>query len=164
MSSINKNLSDFSQNSGATNGQPYTVAIVVADWNKEITEALYLGAQKTLLNNGCLSQNIITVRVPGAFELPQAAAQLMKNARPVDAVICLGCVVKGDTDHNVYINHAVAQGLQNLAISHCKPFIFGLLTTFSQQQALDRAGGKHGNKGEEAAFTALQMLNIQYDF
>jgi 6,7-dimethyl-8-ribityllumazine synthase len=162
MSSVNKNLSDFSENSGTFNGQPYTIAIVVADWNKEITGALHEGAQQTLLNNGCLAENIITVRVPGAFELPQAAACLMKGSRSIDAVICLGCVVKGDTDHNVYINHAVAQGLQNLAISHCKPFIFGLLTTFDQQQALERAGGKHGNKGEEAAITALQMLNIKY--
>jgi 6,7-dimethyl-8-ribityllumazine synthase len=194
MSSSDKNLSDYSQNSGNLEGAPYRVAIVVADWNKEITEALYVGARETLLKHGVSAHHIRTIRVPGTYELPQAAACLLKESeraedvyrnnavalradmatravdantpllldKIVDAVICLGCVIKGETSHNEYINHAVAQALQTLALRYFKPAIFGVLTPNDQQQALDRAGGKHGNKGTEAAITALQMLNIEY--
>lgn len=164
MSSADKNLSDHSQNSGNLSGINRKVAIVVADWNKEITEFLYEGAKNTLLEHGVKAEDIRTIRVPGTYELPQAAAIAFspKASLEVDSVICIGCVIKGETSHNEYINQSVAHALQTLALQHLKPCIFGVLTPNTYQQALDRAGGKHGNKGAEAAVTALQMMNLEY--
>jgi 6,7-dimethyl-8-ribityllumazine synthase len=97
--------------------------------------------------------------VPGTFELPYAAKQLATKGQ--DAVICIGCVIKGETDHDVYINSSVAHALQQLNLQYNMPFIFGVLTPNTEVQALDRAGGKHGNKGTEAAITALKMMNLK---
>ncbi|MEM1120782.1 MAG: 6,7-dimethyl-8-ribityllumazine synthase, partial [Bacteroidota bacterium] len=99
---------------------------------------------------------------PGAFELPGGAAMLAGKHK-LDAVICLGCVIKGETSHNEYINQSVGMGLTNLSIASGKPFIFGLLTPNNEQQALERAGGKHGNKGVEAAVTAIRMAALKQD-
>jgi 6,7-dimethyl-8-ribityllumazine synthase len=153
-----KNLSDFS---GTTipSAAPYSFGIVVAEWNAEITNALYQGAYKSLIDNGALPQNIHSYPVPGSFELTSAADILLKNSN-VDAVICLGCVIQGETKHFDFICNAVANGLSNVAIKYSKPVIFGVLTTDNQQQAIDRAGGKHGNKGDEAAITAIKMVSF----
>jgi len=158
MASHLKNLSDFS---GTTipSAAPYSFGIVVAEWNAEVTNALYQGAYKTLVDNGALPQNIPSYPVPGSFELTSAADILLKETK-VDAVICLGCVIQGETRHFDFICDAVANGLSNVAIKYSKPVIFGVLTTDNQQQALDRAGGKHGNKGDEAAITAIKMVNF----
>jgi len=159
MASHLKNLSDFSHTT-IPNGLAFKIAIVVAEWNAKITGALYEGALQTLLKHGVKEENIITMAVPGSFELT-AAAEILLNSKPnLDAVICLGCVIQGDTKHFDFICDAVANGITNVGIKHSKPVIFGVLTTNDEEQALDRAGGKHGNKGDEAAITALKMAHF----
>lgn len=130
--------------------------IVVSDWNKDITHALYEGCRETLIKHGAKEENLHTIQVPGTFELP-AAARIIAGREKLDAIICLGCVIKGETKHDEYINNAVSQGLINLSIATGKPYIFGVLTPNTHEQAVDRAGGKHGNKGVEAAVTAIRM-------
>lgn len=134
-------------------------AIVVAEWNEDITEALFLGAREALLKLGVKKKNIIRKNVPGSFELP-LGAQWMAKQKEIAAVIALGCVIQGDTPHFDYICHAVANGIMNVNLSSNKPVAFGVLTTLNKKQALERAGGKHGNKGEEAAVTVVQMLEF----
>ena len=135
------------------------VAIVVAEWNEEITEALYQGAVAGLVSNGIKKNNVIRKNVPGSFEL-SLGALWMAEEKGIDAVICLGCVIQGDTPHFDYICQAIAYGITEAGLKTRKPVIFGVLTTLNKQQAMDRAGGKYGNKGEEAALTALKMLNF----
>lgn len=134
-------------------------AIVVAEWNEEITEPLFQGALDGLLKLGAKKKNIIRKTVPGSFELP-LAAQWMAEKKNVDAVICLGCVIQGETAHFDYICQAVAYGTMKVGLKTNKPVAFGVLTTLNKQQALERAGGKYGNKGEEAALTVIRMLEI----
>jgi len=153
-----KNLSDFS-NTEIPSAVPYRFGIVVAEWNAEITNSLYEGAYQSLVNHGALPEKIFTYAVPGSFELTSGADLLLKNLH-LDAVICLGCVIQGETRHFDFICNAVANGISNVAIKYAKPVIFGVLTTDNQQQAIDRAGGKHGNKGDEAAITAIKMANL----
>jgi 6,7-dimethyl-8-ribityllumazine synthase len=136
------------------------IAIVVAKWNDDITDALYLSAYGTLTRHGIAATNIELVTVPGSFELT-LGAQFKAVQENIDAVICLGCVIQGETPHFDYICQAVANGITNLNIKFNKPVIFGVLTTLNKQQALDRAGGKYGNKGEEAALTAIEMLLLK---
>lgn len=131
--------------------------IVVSEYHEEITSALLKGATDTLLAHEVSEDNIFVCYVPGAFEMPLGSLKIFEEHK-LDAVIALGCVVKGETDHDIYINHAVAKGMMNLSIEHAKPFIFGLLTPNNYEQALDRAGGKHGNKGIECAIAALKMV------
>ncbi len=133
-------------------------AIVVAEWNEEITEPLFEGAQEALLKLGVKKKNIVRKNVPGSFELP-LAAQWMAEKKDVDAVICLGCVIQGETPHFEYICQAVANGIMKVNLKSNKPVAFGVLTTLNKKQAMDRAGGKFGNKGEEAAVTVVKMLN-----
>jgi 6,7-dimethyl-8-ribityllumazine synthase len=135
------------------------VAIVVADWNEDITGALYEGAYQSLLAHGIKKQNIIRKNVPGTFELTLGSVW-MAEQKDVQAVIALGCVIQGDTPHFDYICQAVAYGITEVNIKTKKPVIFGVLTTLNKKQALERAGGKLGNKGEEAALTALKMLDF----
>lgn len=142
-----------------TNLSKKKVAIVVAEWNEEITEALYGGAAACLAAHGVKKKNIIRKNVPGSFELPLGALWMARE-KGIDAVICLGCVIQGDTPHFDYICQAVAYGVTEAGLKTNKPVAFGVLTTLNKQQALDRAGGKLGNKGEEAALTALKMLNF----
>jgi 6,7-dimethyl-8-ribityllumazine synthase len=137
-------------------------AIIVAEWNEEITEALYNGAVECLLNSGVKKQHIVRKNVPGTFELTLGSL-LMAERKTIDAVIALGCVIQGDTPHFDYICQAVAYGITEVNIKSKKPVIFGVLTTLNKQQALERAGGKLGNKGEEAAITAIKMLEFQKD-
>lgn len=134
--------------------------IVVAEWNEEITEALYEGAYKGLIDLGAKKNHIERVNVPGAFELTLGSL-LAAERKHVDAVISLGCVIQGDTPHFDYICQAVAYGITEVNIKTKKPVIFGVLTVLNKQQALERAGGKYGNKGEEAAVTAVKMLSLQ---
>lgn len=158
MSSADKNLSVFT-----TDGLPDIThkkfVIVVAEWNSEVTEALFQGAYKTLVDHGAQTQNILRANVPGSFEL-SFGSQIYAQKADVDAVIAIGCVIQGETKHNDYINHAVAHGLTDVALKYNKPVIFGVLTPNTLQQALDRAGGIHGNKGDEAAMTAIKMLGL----
>jgi 6,7-dimethyl-8-ribityllumazine synthase len=136
------------------------IALVVSKWNEDITDALYQSAHSTLIKHGIAQQNIEKVTVPGSFELT-LGAQIKAAKENIDAVICLGCVIQGETPHFDYICQAVSYGITKLNIKFNKPIIFGVLTTLNKQQALDRAGGKYGNKGEEAALTAIEMLLIK---
>ena len=132
------------------------IGVVVSEWHPEITEALYLGAEKFLLENGIKKENIIRKNVPGSFELPLGAQLLADRTK---AIICLGCVIKGETDHYNFICEAVSKGIMDVSLAHSKPVAFGVLTTHNLEQAQNRAGGKFGNKGEDAAFTVLKMLS-----
>ena len=135
-------------------------AIVVAEWNEEITEALYEGAYQGLLSLGAKKSNIVRKNVPGTFELTLGSLW-MADKKEIDAVISLGCVIQGDTPHFDYICQAVAYGITEVNIKTKKPVIFGVLTVLNKKQAEERAGGKLGNKGEEAAVTAVKMLELQ---
>jgi 6,7-dimethyl-8-ribityllumazine synthase len=158
MASSNKNLSTFS-NKNIKNISDRKFGIVVAEWNSEVTEALYSGTIETLLQNGAAKEHIIRKTVPGSYELT-LGAQWLAEHEEIDAVICLGCVIQGETPHFDYICQAVANGITHVGLKFNKPVIFGVLTTLNHQQALDRAGGKHGNKGDEAAATAIKMLGF----
>jgi 6,7-dimethyl-8-ribityllumazine synthase len=158
MASNLKNLSDHSQrNLGSMKNKK--IGIVVAEWNDQVTDALLSAAQEVLFTHDAKAKNIMVKYVPGSFELP-LAAQFMASKKDIDAVICLGCIIQGETRHFDFISDAVANGITNVGLKYNKPIIFGVLTTDTLQQALDRAGGKHGNKGEEAAITAVKMLGF----
>jgi 6,7-dimethyl-8-ribityllumazine synthase len=155
MASSLKNLSTHSDITLDVSKKKF--GIVVAEWNSEVTESLYSGAVETLLKHGALAENITRKSVPGTFELSLGAQWLAARA-DMDAVIAIGCVIQGETRHFDFICNAVSIGITDVNLKYNKPVIFGVLTTDNQQQALDRAGGKHGNKGVEAAATAIQML------
>ncbi len=158
MASSSKNLSQHSEkNIQDISNKKF--ALIVSEWNEEVTEALYSGAVETLLKNGANKDLIIRKNVPGSFEL-SLAAQWMAEKEEIDAVICIGCVIQGETKQFDIICDAVAHGLTQVALKYNKPVIFGGLTPNNQQQALDRAGGKHGNKGDEAAITAIKRLGF----
>jgi 6,7-dimethyl-8-ribityllumazine synthase len=154
-----KSLSDFSHTT-IPSGEKYKFGVITAQWNADITGALYNGAVLLLEKQGVKPENIFEITVPGSFEL-SSGADIMLSKKDVDAVICLGCVIKGDTPHFDFICDAVANGITNVSIKHNKPVIFGVITTNTLEQAQDRSGGKHGNKGEEAAATALLMADLQ---
>jgi len=153
-----QNLSTY-DSSGFIDISEKHFGLVVAEWNRELTDALRDGAVATLLEHGAKEENIFINAVPGSFELT-LGAQLLAQHEEMDAVICLGVVIRGDTKHDDYINHAVAQGLTTVGLKYNKPVVFGLVTTNTLEQAQDRVGGKHGNKGVEAAVTAIQMLGF----
>ncbi|HBH21790.1 MAG TPA: 6,7-dimethyl-8-ribityllumazine synthase [Cytophagales bacterium] len=158
MASTEKNLSTYTS-ANITPIADRKFAIIVSEWNSDVTESLYSGAWETLIQNGASRENIIKKMVPGSFELT-LAAQWMAEKKDIDAVICLGCVIQGETRHFEFICQAVAQGITNVGLKFNKPVIFGVLTPGTKQQAIDRAGGKHGNKGDEAAITAIKMLGF----
>lgn len=158
MSSQIKNLSDYNlDNMPSAKGMK--IAIVVAEWNYEVTGALLNGAIDTLKKYGIWEKNILVKHVPGTFELTFAASAIYQR-EDVDAIIVLGCVIQGETKHFDYICSGVTQGITKLNNYGDVPVIFGVLTTDNQQQAIDRAGGKHGNKGDEAAYTAIKMVDM----
>ncbi len=161
MASELKNLSSY-QEEDLPSATKMHFGIVVADWNEKITHALYEGCYQTLIKHGAIAENIHVHQVPGAFELP-IGAKLLAMKHKTDAIVCLGCVIKGETSHNEYINNAVAIGITQLSLAASLPVVFGLLTPNDEQQALDRAGGKYGNKGVEAAVTAIRMAALKKD-
>jgi len=158
MASSIKNLSEYS-GKNVLDVSKKKFGIVVSEWNEEVTEALYNGAYETLLSHGAKKEHIIRKTVPGSFEL-SLGGQWMAQQEDIDAVICIGCVIQGETKHFDFICDAVAQGITNVSLKYNKPVIFGVLTPNTQKQALDRAGGKYGNKGDEAAITAIKMLGF----
>lgn len=139
-----------------------TFGIVTARWNSEITFALKKACKETLLAHNIPEEKIIEKKVPGAFELPLGAQYLIEFSN-ADAVICLGCLIKGETPHFHYISDAVTNELMRLSTRHSRPVVFGVLTVDTEEQALDRTGGKLGNKGEEAALAALEMLSLKLE-
>jgi len=158
MASALKSLSQYNADE-IPSGKGLRIGIVVSEYNADITFKLLNGCIDTLVQHGVKDNHLYITYVPGAFELTYGARIVAKQQK-VDAIICLGCVIKGDTDHDKYINHAVAQGITNLSLHIDLPVIFGLLTPNTLEQAVDRAGGKHGNKGVEAAVTALKMAAL----
>ncbi len=159
MASAHQNLSTYDEAS-IPNGKEFKIGIVVSEWNSEITHALYSGCYDTLLKHEVDPERIYTIQVPGSFELPAGGKMIYSKHNP-DAIVCLGCVIQGETRHNEYINQSVATGLTNLSIASGTPFIFGVLTPNTLEQARERAGGVHGNKGIEAAVTALRMAGLK---
>lgn len=149
------NLSDYDPTT-MPDASALKVGIVVAEWNYEITSRLLDGAIYTLTANEVKPANIVVKWVPGSFELV-FGARMVANEFDVDAVIVLGCVIRGDTPHFEYVCSGVTQGITQLNLTEDIPFIFGLLTNDTMQQSIDRAGGVHGNKGDEAAITAIKM-------
>ncbi|MBR6017640.1 MAG: 6,7-dimethyl-8-ribityllumazine synthase [Paludibacteraceae bacterium] len=136
-------------------------AIIVADWNSEITYAMAQGAIDTFLKHGVPESHIEVVHVPGTVELTFAAARAMNEYADLDAIIVIGCVIRGDTPHFDYVCQSVTQGVAILNAQGNVPVIFSVLTVNDHQQALDRCGGRLGNKGIEGAVTAIQMANLQ---
>jgi 6,7-dimethyl-8-ribityllumazine synthase len=161
MSDKKKNLSEYDIHS-VPDATDMTFAILVSEWNNEITFALRDGAVNTLIKHGAASENINVKYVPGSFELPLAAKYAAENLF-VDAVICIGCVIQGETRHFEFINIAVANGITNVGLDTETPIIYGVLTPDNWEQAKDRAGGKHGNKGDEAAISAIKMVALKKD-
>lgn len=160
MATAHHNLSQF--DTPLPSAADMKFGIVVAEWNREVTEALLEGAVRTLRAAGCPDHNIQIKYVPGTFELT-LGAQFFAEYTEVDAVIALGCVIQGETRHFDFICQGVTQGITQLQMHWNMPIAFGVLTVENQQQALDRAGGKHGNKGDEAAAAAIQMVKLQID-
>ncbi|KGN70581.1 6,7-dimethyl-8-ribityllumazine synthase [Porphyromonas sp. COT-108 OH1349] len=158
MATKNQNLSSYDPESVPFAGG-LKIAITVARWNSNITYALLDGAISTLKEHGVESQDIDVFYVPGTFELVHSSASLVRMEK-YDAVIAIGCVIQGETPHFTFISDAVANGLASLNMNSSVPVIFGVLTTDNMEQAEERAGGKHGNKGVEAGITAIQMAKL----
>ncbi len=159
MATANNNLSDYDINA-VPNASKMVFGIVVSEWNEKITKGLLQGAYSTLLKHGAIKENITVKFIPGAFELP-LGAQTMLEKTTVDAVICLGSVIQGETKHFDFVCEGAALGIKDVSLKYNKPVIFGVLTDNNEQQAIDRSGGKHGNKGDEAAVTAIKMVDFQ---
>lgn len=159
MASSLKNLSDYDPKKVPT-AEDMTFGIVVSEWNNNVTDNLLDGAVESLIKHGAKKSNIEIYHVPGSFELVYGA-KIISKSRKLDAVICLGSVIRGDTPHFDYVCSGATSGLAQLNAEGTIPFIFGLLTTDNLQQALDRCGGRLGNKGTECAITAIKMVALR---
>lgn len=168
MATENKNLSQYDKNV-IPSAKDFRFGIVVSEWNDTITDGLFNGAAEALLDCGALDENIIRWNVPGSFELIYGAKKMIETQRP-DVVIVIGCVIKGETQHFEFVCEGVTQGIKDLNVTTDIPVIFCVLTDNNQQQSIDRSGGKHGNKGTEAAIAAIKMAylrkvaNLGYDY
>jgi 6,7-dimethyl-8-ribityllumazine synthase len=162
MSTAHRNLSQ-NEGSDVPDASAFRFGIVYSEWNHTVTDALKSGALSTLLQHGAKQTEIITKSVPGSFELC-LGAQYLAEYTDVDAILCLGCVIQGETRHFDFICDAVAHGITEVNLKYNMPVIFGVLTPDNMEQAMDRAGGKHGNKGSEAAITAIKMLALKNSF
>ena len=158
MATINQNLSDYNKDT-IPNAKNFRFGIVVSEWNSTITDNLFKGAFDTLVENGALPENIIKWDVPGSFELIYGSKKMQHQ--DVDVVIAIGCVIQGETKHFDFVCDAVSQGIKDINIIDDTPVIFCLLTDNTMQQSIDRSGGKHGNKGVEAAVTAIKMAVLR---
>lgn len=159
MSTKDTNLSSYDRDK-VPNGARWKIGLAVSEWNQSITHSLRDGAFKALTDNGILPTNIVVADSPGSYELPLVSQWLLDKAQ-VDAVVAIGSVIRGETAHFDYVCSAVAQGIKDVSLKSGKPVIFCVLTDDTMQQAIDRSGGKHGNKGVECAIAALKMLGLQ---
>ncbi len=159
MATVEKNLSKY-DSSTLPDASSMRIGIVVSEWNAEITDNLLLGALSVLKEAGISEENLQVINVPGTYELPTGAAMLIEYYK-MQGVITLGSVIRGETAHFDFVCQAVAQGVKDVALKYMRPVIFGVLTDDTKQQGLDRSGGKHGNKGTEAAVACLQMVALQ---
>ncbi|BDW93257.1 6,7-dimethyl-8-ribityllumazine synthase [Muricauda ruestringensis] len=155
MATENKNLSVYDKNK-IPNAKELRFGIVVSEWNDEITESLYKGAEEALLDCGALSENVIRWNVPGSFELTFGCKKMIQTEK-VDAIVAIGSVIRGETSHFDFVCSATAQGIKDLNVTYDVPVIFCVLTDDNIEQSRARSGGKHGNKGTEAAIAAIQM-------
>ncbi len=162
MATVNNNLSHYDQ-STIPNAANMRFGIVVSEWNSEITENLYKGAEQALLDNGANADNIVRWDVPGSFELIYGAT-LMGERLDLDAIVVLGSIIQGETRHFEFISQAVAHGIKDLNMQIDIPIILGVLTDDTLQQSIDRSGGKHGNKGVECAIAAIKMAHLRNQF
>ena len=158
MATANKNLSDYDK-ATIPNAKDFRFGIVVSEWNDTITDGLFQGAYSALIENNVLPENIKTWHVPGSFELIYGSKKMQEQL--VDAVIAIGSVIQGETKHFDFVCEGVAQGIKDLNVLHDTPVIFCVLTDNTLQQAIDRSGGKHGNKGTEAAIAAIKMAHLR---
>ena len=159
MATANKNLSHYDKNT-IPSAKDFRFGIVVSEWNDNITSNLHKGAIEALLENGTLQENIISWDVPGSFELVYGAKRMIDTLN-IDAVITIGCVIQGETKHFDFVCEGVTQGIKDLNIHTDVPVIFCVLTDNTLQQSIDRSGGKHGNKGTEAAIAAIKMAFLR---
>jgi 6,7-dimethyl-8-ribityllumazine synthase len=159
MATANKNLSNYDKNT-IPSAKKFRFGIVVSEWNPAITEGLFSGAESALLDCGALPENILRWDVPGSFELVYGAKKMVETQQ-LDAIIVIGCVIKGETMHFEFVCEGVTQGVKDLNIKYDIPVIFCLLTDNNEQQSIDRSGGIHGNKGTEAAIAALKMAHLR---
>jgi len=159
MATANKNLSEYDKNT-IPSAKDFRFGIVVSEWNDKITEGLFSGAEKALLDCDALPENIIRWNVPGSFELIYGAKRMI-DTQKVDVVIVIGCVIQGETKHFDFVCEGVTQGIKDLNIQTDIPVIFCVLTDNNEQQSIDRSGGIHGNKGTEAAIAALKMAYLR---
>lgn len=158
MATEGKNLSAYDKEK-LPDASKLRIGLVVSEWNEEITEGLYRGANETLMDCGVLPDNILRWNVPGSFELTYGCKKLLQTQK-VDAVIAIGSVIRGETSHFDFVCHATSQGIKDLNLQFDTPVIFCVLTDDTKQQAIDRSGGKHGNKGSEAAVAAIKMATL----
>ena len=135
--------------------------LVVAEFNSDITENLFKGARETLIANGVQESDIIKTYVPGSFELPLGAQLLLEKNQEIDAIICIGCIIQGETKHFDYVCQGVTHGIQEVALKYNKPVIFCVLTDQNKEQSIARSGGSKGNKGTEGAIAAIKMLDLK---
>jgi len=162
MSTEYQNLTDYNPEN-VPDASDMRFAIIISEWNPAVTEKLKEGVYNTLLKYGAKTDNIWVIYVPGSFELIYATKRIIGSVKP-DAIIGLGCVVRGDTPHFDYVCSGITQGYAQLNVEGDIPCIFGLLTTDNLQQAIDRSGGKYGNKGDEFAITAIKMVHLANTF
>ncbi len=158
MATVNKNLSDYDKTT-IPDASKFRFGIVVSEWNDTITEGLYKGAYDTLVENGVLPNNILRWNVPGSYELIYGSKKMQEQM--VNAVIAIGSVIQGETKHFDFVCEAVSQGIKDLNVTRETPVIFCVLTDNNMQQAIERSGGKHGNKGTEAAIAAIKMAELR---
>lgn len=154
-----KNLSEYSPFT-LHSPQDIQIGIVVAEWNSDITDSLFKGAKDALLEHGIEVSHILIKRVPGSYELAPAASAMLEYMPSLEAIICLGCIIQGETRHFEFIAQAVSHGIMEVSLQYHKPVLFGVLTCNTMEQAWARAGGKHGNKGVEAAISCLKMIEL----
>ena len=159
MATVNKNLSNYNKNT-IPNAKDFRFGIVVSEWNDTITEGMYRGAVEALTDCGALHKNIIKWNVPGSFELVYGSKKMIETQKP-DVVIAIGCVIKGETMHFEFVCDGVTQGIKDLNVLSDVPVIYCLLTDNNMQQSIERSGGEHGNKGTEAAISAIKMAFLR---
>ncbi len=162
MATVNTNLSAYDKNT-IPNAKDFRFGIVVSEWNHDITEGMFQGAFDALKDCGAINENIVRWNVPGSFELIYGCKRMTQSYDMLDAVIAIGSVIQGETKHFDYVCEGVSQGIKDLNIEGDIPVIFCVLTDNTMQQAIDRSGGKHGNKGTEAAIAAIKMAQLRKD-
>ena len=162
MATVNKNLSVYDK-TDIPNAKNFRFGIVVSEWNPNITEGLFQGAFNALLDCGAIKENIVRWNVPGSFELVYGSKRMMQTYEMLDAIIAIGSVIQGETKHFDFVCHATSQGIKDLNLLGSIPVVFCVLTDNTLKQAIDRSGGKHGNKGTEAAIAAIKLAQLKKD-